>query len=163
MGLRGPMPKPTILQISKGDPGKRARRRAEQEIRVDDDPRDIKCPSWVKGAARKIFNDTLALLRGIEAGGQCLVTRLDVRSLGVYAQEMALYEKAVRHVETEGETCETTNGYQMASPWIKIRNSAFANAERVAKQFGFTPSARVGLEVTPIPGELTQAQKDFGY
>jgi len=79
----------------------------------------------------------------------------DLRSLGVYAVEDSAAHNSWAHAMDEMERAEivllaegmvtTCRNGTHVNPWCKVRDSARNEAARLSKDFGLTPSARVGL------------------
>lgn len=72
MGYRGPIPKPTVVEIAEGCPGKRAVNRREPQPRV----RIPKCPAHLDPRAREEWKRLVPILRRMrvltEADGMVL-------------------------------------------------------------------------------------------
>jgi P27 family predicted phage terminase small subunit len=78
-----------------------------------------------------------------------MLHRVDLGLLAAYCSEMANYIHAVKELRKGSEVHTLTRDdgsvYSMPSPWISIKNSYLKNAQAIASQFGFTPSARTKI------------------
>jgi len=78
-----------------------------------------------------------------------MLHRVDLPLLAAYCQEMASYLEAVEIIRDEGATMEffkeDGSKYSQQSPWVGIKNTCLKNAQSIASQFGFTPSARTRI------------------
>jgi P27 family predicted phage terminase small subunit len=81
-----------------------------------------------------------------------MLHRVDLELLAAYCNEIAAYWDAQKMVKKQGSvlTLESKNGpYTKQNDWVAIRNTALKNAQGLANQFGFTPSARARINFTP--------------
>ena len=86
---------------------------------------------WLSDKGKKYFSSLCELLIR-----HSLLDLANVQLVAIMAEEWALYEKACRELKREGEVFTTDKGYQMASPWVGIRNQAQKNYREVASLFG---------------------------
>lgn len=81
------------------------------------------------------------------------LTELDLEMLKAYFRQLQMMEEAWETLEREGKTIIMTNKgggmYPIKSPWISIYNEALSHANRIAQQFGLTPSSREKISATP--------------
>lgn len=93
-----------------------------------------------------------------------MLSGVDLALLAAYCQEMSVYVEACTRLTSEGYIMSTYRedgtAYHQQSPWVSIKNASLKNAQSLANQFGFTPSARAKLEA-PERGEdpLIEAMK----
>lgn len=143
VGKRGPAPEPTKLKILKGNPGRRPLNTEEPEPPVETpDP-----PAFIlkNEEALKEWHRVMPELEIME-----LNCRIDATILGVYCRNVALGIKADKELEEheDGLVIYTgENNYPIPNPLIAIGNKAWAEAVKVAKEFGFTPASRSSLKV----------------
>lgn len=141
--MRGRPPKPTALKELEGFPGHRKPNANEPK------PETIapKCPHHVQGAARKewrrISTELLAL---------GLLTRIDMSSLASYCITYARWQEAEEQVSKGGLVVKTKSGNLIQNPYLGVANSAMKLCHKFAVEFGFTPSSRSRLNVTPTGG-----------
>ncbi len=143
--MRGRKPKPTVLKVVAGNPGKRALPKNEPKAPIDV---DAKCPTRLSGEARKEWKRIAPVLR--DAG---LLTKIDRTALTLYCEAHELYLKAKEHVDAEdlvdfvGE-----QAYPTASPYISIMNKQADRMRQLLIEFGMTPSSRTRVQVSPPKG-----------
>lgn len=107
-------------------------------------------PSFLSTEAKKEWKSVCQELIDLD-----MLHRVDLPLLMAYCQEMANYIQAVKALKSEGMvktiTREDGSSYSMPSPYISIKNSALKNAQGIAGQFGFTPSARSKINAASKP------------
>jgi len=140
MGRRGPKPQATVIAIAKGDPG----RRANKHMAVEPKPPAgrLEAPNWLSEGAKGEWARVCDVLAEMEAGGQRLLTKLDLAVLTAYCVACADLQDAVEHLEATGAIITTGKGYQMPSPWVAIKNRSISAIIKLAAEFGFSPSSR---------------------
>ena len=69
----------------------------------------------------------------------------DLPMITLYAVYLGRAMRFAVYLEKEGNTFETPNGFAQPRPEVKMMNDAFDRANRLAGQFGFTPSARTKI------------------
>ncbi len=164
MGRRGPAKTATVIQLMRGDPGKRAKRQFKREMKAPQ-TKALKCPKWLSKEGRAVWRRVVRVFGEMEAEGQRLLTDLDVDTLGAYCQAVADLAKATREIERDGEVIDILNEegqvkYRQQSPYVGMRNKAYGVVKQYAQEFGFTPSARGRIEVSGAGG--AKAKDDFG-
>jgi phage terminase small subunit len=116
MGTRGPRPKPTIVQLAKGDPGKRARRRIGIEPMPES---DIGAPpAWLDAAGLELWE---RCVRECEAAGREVgrpwLTALDYEALAVYCEAWSiLVNNVVKAREHPAIVVRDLSGEIVATP-----------------------------------------------
>ena len=74
---------------------------------------------------------------------------VDLPLLQAYCREVQRMHEADYYVRTQGHVLKGKNKggseYYLKNPWLGIYNDALAQANRLAAQFGFTPSARTRI------------------
>lgn len=115
-------------------------------------------PRWMTKEAKKEWISTCNELLSLD-----MLHRVDLGLLAGYCSEMSQYIEATKHLNDPDGTGpvirisrEDGTSYQMPSPWVSIKNSALKNAQSIASQFGFTPSAR-----TKIRGDVKGSGDPF--
>ena len=88
MGRRGPAKTATVIQLMRGDPGKRAKRQFRKEMKAPQ-TKALKCPRWLSREGRAVWRRVVKVFGEMEAEGQRLLTDLDVDTLGAYCQAVA--------------------------------------------------------------------------
>lgn len=136
--------KPEELKILHGDFKKNPQRRNPNPV---EPPRDKPvCPRHLKGAARAEWR---FLSEKLEACG--LLSSADRGAMELYCACYAEWRKAEKAIEQEGAVVEVAiNGgrdvMKQVNPWVSVRRSAHERCVKLLVQFGFTPSARAGLQ-----------------
>lgn len=141
----GRPPKPTTLKLIDGT--LRTDRVVENEMMPSSLDYAPSAPKDLSKLAKKEWKSVCQEL--INLG---MLHRVDLGLLASYCHEMDTYWEAVRRIKEEGAvmTIETKyDSYQMQSPWVAIKNTALKNAQGLANQFGFTPSARSKINSMP--------------
>lgn len=87
-----------------------------------------------------------------------LLTSIDIDSLAFYCVLFARWEKAERIVREKGEVIKTVNGNIIQNPYLSIANRSLEQMNKIASEFGMTPSSRsrVKAEVPDVDSELEQ-------
>jgi len=171
------MPKPTVLKLLAGNPGKRALNLGDG---VNPRVEIPTVPKHLAGAARKEWKRITPLLE--ELG---LISGLDVAALALYCQSYGrlveletAFNKRVDVQTSAGKTLPeavaevstgvTPSGYQQQSVLVQLIRSHREEVNRYLAHFGLSPAARA--RVTPsnyvqptLPGidELPGAQSGF--
>ncbi|MET7253455.1 phage terminase small subunit P27 family [Dyadobacter fermentans] len=79
-----------------------------------------------------------------------MLHRVDLGLLAAYCIEMSTYLEETKKIKREGSviTIQGKMGeYKMPNPRVAIKNASLKNAQALANQFGFTPSARARINV----------------
>jgi P27 family predicted phage terminase small subunit len=71
---------------------------------------------------------------------------VDLELLAAYCHQVSIMDEAMFFINKHGKVMKLRNKvnaeYYQKNPWINIYNEALTYANRLAQQFGFTPSAR---------------------
>ena len=155
-GSRGPLPKPNVLKLIAGNPGKRSLNLADGVNPRVEIPAP---PKHLGGAAKKEWRRITPLLE--ELG---LISGLDVAALSLYCQsygrlvelEMAFNARVSMRMDA-GEALHdavlttstgiTPSGYQQQSVIVQLIRSHREEVNRYLAHFGLSPAARA--RVTP--------------
>lgn len=133
MGRRGPAPKPTVLKILSGNPGKRPINQDEPKPK----PIAPKCPSWLDKEAKREWKRVAPELERLG-----LLTIVDGAALAAYCQAYVRWKQAEEIIKREGMTVTTETGYIMPHPAVKIAEKAQQLIKAFCAEFGLTPSSR---------------------
>lgn len=133
MGRRGPAPKPTVLKVLEGNPGKRPLNQNEPKPK----PIAPKCPSWLDKEAKREWKRVAPELERLG-----LLTVVDGAALAAYCQAYARWKQAEEIIKREGMTVTTESGYVMPHPAVKIAEKAQQLIKAFCAEFGLTPSSR---------------------
>jgi P27 family predicted phage terminase small subunit len=137
--------KPTVNKLVQGT--FRTDRFLENEMMPSTIDHPPSAPSVLSALAKKEWNSVCQEL--ISLG---MLHRVDLGLLSAYCIEMASYLEESKLIKKEGSviTIQGKMGeYKMQNPRIGIKNTALKNAQALANQFGFTPSARTRINAVP--------------
>jgi P27 family predicted phage terminase small subunit len=158
---RGPNPKPTKLKELEGNPGKRPLNTREPA------PENAlpKCPSFIKGEARKEWNRlsgelfTLGLLTRIDraalsayciAWGQLQEAEAELARMKKSYREMMVLKKKNPNIKiniSNGMVSVTSNGNVIMEPMLSVRKQAMEQMHKFLTEFGMTPASRSRIVV----------------
>jgi len=160
--VQGRKPKPTVVKLREGNPGKRpinkneprppkAKKRMPAEFTIEraataDDVKGWKAPEAAKEAAKEYRR----LYKELEAQG--LLTTLDISLIEAYCQAYGLRKEAAAYVNKMGMVTKTSNGNLVQNPYLAIVNKQTNIMQKIAAEFGMTPSSRSRLDVKPNAG-----------
>jgi P27 family predicted phage terminase small subunit len=112
-------------------------------------------PTFLSTRAKMLWNDLC-----MEFADKKMLYRVDLGTLAQLCHETDQYWLCVEHINHYGpmQTMYTKSGdsYETLSPWVRYKDSAFSNANKLGMQFGLTPVARTRILSNPIdkPGSL---------
>jgi P27 family predicted phage terminase small subunit len=133
MGLRGPAPKPTVIEEAEGRPGKRALNRSEPQFaRVAP-----KCPSHLSPEAKKRWREICPVLLRAR-----LLTEGDQMALANLCQAYATMAKAQKELNRGDLMITSQSGYAQQNPLFTVIRSSMEIITKLCREFGLTPSAR---------------------
>ena len=143
MSRPGPPPKPTILKILSGNPGKR-------RLNLDE-PRPPKSsghrPVWLKGVARKTWDILHPLLSGMR-----VMTMADELALtmlcDVWAEWRAAREIIIRKHATYESATKLGHRIIRVRPEVRIASDASRRLRVMLSDFGLSPAARSRIQVS---------------
>jgi P27 family predicted phage terminase small subunit len=148
----GPRPTPIALRLLRGNPGKR---RIPKQ-RVTPKPGASR-PHWLSPAAVKEWNRVAPEL--LRLG---LLTTLDRAVLAAYCEAVADLQDATETLARKGSTIEAGNGTTIAHPAVAMKQGATKRVKDLAAEFGFSPSARGGMEIPGAPDGDDEDATFFG-
>jgi P27 family predicted phage terminase small subunit len=147
--MRGRKPKPTVLKIREGNPGKRALNACEPTLPAGVPDR----PAMLTGEAAAEWERVVPLLD--EMG---LVSRADRAALAAYCTAYARWVHAEEQVAKYGTIVKSPDkGFPMKSPYLTVADQALETMRKFMVEFGLTPSSRSRIR---LPGKGT-AQDEF--
>ena len=142
MGLRGPIPKPTVLEIAEGFPGKRPVNRREPQPRV----RIPKCPAHLDQSAREEWRHLIPILKRMR-----VLTEADGMTLANLCQSYSTMVKAQEKLNEMGILYKSPSGYIMQSPLLSVVNQCVEPITKLSREFGLTPASRSRLTALTEP------------
>lgn len=154
--MAGRRPKPTVLKLVEGNPGKRAINKREPKPRRE----TPSCPAHLKDGAKVAWGRLSVLLERMgvltEADGFALE-----RVCGCYAELLA-YESLV---DRDGATYSTTStaGETVikANPAVSMLADADRRFKSYLVEFGLTPAARSKVHATPDDDKKADPLQEF--
>lgn len=148
MGKRGRKPKPTVLKILAGNPGRRPLN--DQEPKPSSSP--VRCPAWLDDEAKKKWR---ALVPELKRLG--LLTLVDGDALAAYCQAWAEFRAATEQISKEGRTATLENGRVLSHPAVAQQRSAMQVIRQFSQLFGLDPSSRSALKA-PHPMQADELE-----
>lgn len=137
---RGPPPKPTVLKLIEGNPGKRKLNSREPRPRPARPP----CPKELDAGARKEWR---RIVRELDEFG--LLTNLDRAALAGYCQAWSDWLDAREKIAKYGKLTKGAKGNLVKSPVVRLADDALTHLRALAAEFGFTPSSRTRVAMPP--------------
>ena len=161
MAVRGPRPKPTLLKLIAGNPGRRP-----LNAREPVPPTHLRAPpKWFSDQQRESWEYVL------EHAPHGLLKGLDRSTLVGFVVAENLHREAAEHVAAEGVVLkglprETKGGkviegglYQ--SPWMAVLNRQALIMMKAAAELGFSPASRSRITLEPEEAGDDPARKYF--
>lgn len=146
--MRGRKPKPTLLKILDGNPGKRPLNESEP-IAPDGTP---DCPDWLDEEAKA---EWARIVPELMAMG--LLSRIDRPALAAYCTAWSRWVHAEAQVRKFGPIVKSpVREFPMKSPYLTIADQALEIMRKMMVEFGLTPSSRSRIRV---PGGGEQADE----
>jgi len=139
MGKRGPTPKPTVLKILNGNPGKRPLNTNEPKPK----PVAPVCPKWMNSLAKKEWRRITKELEALD-----LLTCIDGAALSGYCTSYAAVQEAEIEINQHGKTTYITDtGFIRDIPAIARQQKYLAIMRQYLGEFGLSPSSRSRLNI----------------
>lgn len=155
---RGPKPKPTALRLLDG--GRSEQRTTEP---VFTQPAEMPEPPFylneeAAGEWRRVITDLYST--GV-------YTSVDQTMLAAYCMAFSRWVRAEQDLEkmakldpaTHGTMMKTSNGNAIQNPLVGVASTARRDMQRLAAEFGLTPSSRTQLSVDPNANRDPTAKK----
>jgi P27 family predicted phage terminase small subunit len=139
MGNRGPIPKPTVVEMMEGRPGHRRINSNEPQ------PRNVapKCPKHLDARAKKEWQRLVPILLRMR-----LLTKADGIALETLCQTYSTMLKAQEKLHEVGILYKSPSGYVMQSPLLNIVGGCVDTLTKLSREFGLTPASRSRLSIT---------------
>lgn len=149
MGKHGPKPTPANVLELRGS--KRAKKRAEQTVKVD--PIVPNCPDWLPRDAKNAWRYLAP-----ELEKNALLSKRDREAFALACMDIAIARAALREMMTGQKLNisyqdDTRQGRQAKNPAAMVYRQAVDSYRRWCGQFGLTPIARIGLNEN-LPGAI---------
>lgn len=136
--MRGRRPKPTMVKLMEGNPGRRPLNPAEPKPA----PQVPEAPVELSPAGRAEWDRLAGELAALG-----MMTNLDRAALAAYCEAYALWSEAITAIRQYGTMVKSPSGYPMQSPYVAIANKQAELMMRIASEFGFTPASRSRIAV----------------
>jgi P27 family predicted phage terminase small subunit len=136
----GRRPKPTIIKILNGNPGKRPLNDAEPEVvaHIPDVPYhldDVATAEWQRVTA--------------ELHAMGMLGDIDRAALAAYCVAWSRWVQAEQQIADEGYVLTGREGGTYQNPMLAVANKAMEQMCKYAVEFGMTPSSRTRIKVSP--------------
>ena len=138
--MKGAKPKPTLLKILEGNPGKRPLNADEPKPQL---VTTMKAPRNLGKVARREWARVARELMRMQ-----LLTEVDTTALAAYCQSYERWIQAEAEIAQSGLVVETVTGRRIANPAIAVANRSMELMHRFLVEFGMTPSARTRIRVS---------------
>jgi P27 family predicted phage terminase small subunit len=137
--MKGRKPKPTVLRMLEGNPGKRKINAREPKT-----PAGVpECPDFLDDEARAEWFRTVPVLQ--EMG---LLSRADRSALAAYCTAYSRWVQAEALVKKLGVIVKSPEkGFPMKSPYLTVADQALEIMRKLMVEFGLTPSSRSRIRV----------------
>lgn len=142
MGIRGPAPKPTMIKMIQGNPGKRPLNHNEPQP----DLSAPECPEYLDAVARVEWDRLVKILLAMR-----VLTEADYIALGNLCQAYSTLIDAQKKLSKAGILYKTKSGYIQQSPLLGIVNSQMALINALLRELGLTPSSRTRVSTIEEP------------
>jgi P27 family predicted phage terminase small subunit len=148
MAKPGPKPKPTKLQVLRGNPGKKSKKQLEEADAIKPPVLDetMTPPDYLDDEAVREWNRVAPIL--IELG---LMTEVDTPALAIYCGAYARYTQAARQLNKEKLVTTYKTGATAQNTLIGVMNTAAKTMKEFMVEFGMTPSARTRIKLPEKP------------
>ena len=137
--MRGRKPKPTMLKLLSGNPGKRKLNK-EEPIAAGIPG----CPEFLDAVAKEEWNRCVKVLA--EMG---VLTKADRAALAGYCVAYSRWVEAEALVKRYGMIVKSPEkGFPMKSPYLTVADQALESRRKLMVEFGMTPSSRSRLKMS---------------
>jgi P27 family predicted phage terminase small subunit len=135
--------KPTaLLQAEQGIAKPHRRTGSPTPLSVPEATSDTNPPADMSKRSKALWKRYAAVLQPMG-----LLTSADTGVFRMFIETLERYERAIKLEQEQGSIAVGKNGQPYQHPAVGMANQAMKSAERLAKQFGLTPSARASLEI----------------
>jgi P27 family predicted phage terminase small subunit len=141
-GRSGRRPKPNVVKLITGNPGKRPINKREPKPKIEIPP----CPQHLSRVAK---DEWRRLSKQLHALG--MLTTIDRAALAAYCQCWGRWIEAEWRLEVEGITVPASDGGIKPSPWLSVADKAMNTMHRFSIEFGMTPASRSRVKAEPAP------------
>jgi P27 family predicted phage terminase small subunit len=137
--MRGRKPKPSLIKLLDGNPGKRpVNDREPPPLEGVPEP-----PDWLDAEAQAEWGRVTADLLSMG-----LLSRADRPALAAYCTAWSRWVEAEAMVKKYGSIVKSPDkGFPMKSPYLSIADQALETMRKLLVEFGLTPSSRGRIKV----------------
>ena len=158
MGRRGPPPKPTVLKVIAGNPGKKPLNRGEPKPQQGT-PR---CPAWLSPEARKVWKRLVPHLRAMR-----VLTLVDADALAAYCHTYVRWRDAEDFLSKHGMVYPIRDDQNRVKcmqqfPQVSIARNLLLVMRAYQQEFGLTPAARARIVVAGEEESSSDARRWLG-
>jgi len=146
--MRGRKPKPTVLRVLEGNPGRRPLNDREPQA-----PAEVpECPDFLDDEARAEWFRTAPMLQKMG-----LLTPADRAGLAAYCVAYSRWVAAERQVQRLGTIVKSPlKNFPMKSPYLTVADQALETMRKFMVEFGLTPSSRSRIRVPEDRGAMDE-------
>ena len=138
MATKGRKPKPTVIKLLEGNPGKRPINKKEPSP-----PKGApSCPDWLLPDAQDEWGRLAPQLDNLG-----LLTAADMTAFAGYCQAYARWKEAEEFITQHGTIFKTPSGYVQQVPQVSIAQQNLKIMQSFCSEFGLTPASRARLQV----------------
>lgn len=149
----GRKPKPTVLKLIAGNPGRRPLNPAEAKPENTLPP----CPEHLSDSAKREWE---RIAPSLHAAG--LLTSIDGAALAGYCDAYGRWEDANAMIRRTGMVVKSPKGFAIQSPFVGIANRALDQMKMFLVEFGMTPSSRSRITVAGHDEKDNETAQYFG-
>lgn len=150
--MANPHKRPTALTEAMGNPGHRAKQKAEPK---PEPLQNNTAPAYLDLTAKKEWKRVSKLL--LDLG---LLTDLDTTMLAMYCQAFSDFIRLSGFLTEHGDTFTTGTGYIAQRTEVSLRANAYKRIKDSCCEFGFSPGARARMNVTLEPAKKALTLED---
>lgn len=130
----GPKPKPTVVKLFEGNPGKRALNKDEPKV----PPTKLRPTTWLSVEAKREWRRVAKLLAKYK-----MITELDRQLLEAYCTAYARWREAEEEIDLLVVRRKRKNFWiQKQNPYLAVSNMARKQMMECLAELGLTPSGR---------------------
>lgn len=141
MATRGRKPKPTVLKLLEGNPGKRPINKKEPKP----EKKAPRCPGWLESEAKKEWR---RMSKQMESLG--VLSQVDAAAFAGYCQAYARWKEAEEFISKHGSIFKTPSGYIQQVPQVSIAQTYLIIMKDFCSEFGLTPSSRSRISTNAV-------------
>lgn len=146
--MKGRKPKPNVIKIAEGNPGKRKIKKEPQPTtKTKPTP-----PSHLSAAAKREWTRISK-----ELWSMGLLTQVDRAALAAYCTVYARWAEAEKKAQQGGLIVESQKGNDIQNPYVGIANRAMDQMYKYLTEFGMSPVSRTRLATNDGEDDLLDA------